>query len=146
MKKVIVLVALIVGTTAMAQQRKGNRGNSMKDLTVEQIATLQTKKMTLELDLTEAQQTKIQALNLENATKRKAKMEERKALRDSGERPKLSADEKYALQLERMDAAIAQKASMKKILNDEQYAKWEMKRQKRGNRDMGEGRESKRRK
>ncbi|MGB5497437.1 MAG: hypothetical protein WBM77_00750, partial [Maribacter sp.] len=87
MKKVIVLVALMAGFTAMAQ--KGERGHKgdYKNMSVEQMATLQTKKMTLDLDLTEVQQSKIQALNLENAKKRKAKMEERKALKEADERP-----------------------------------------------------------
>ena len=144
MKKVIVLIALIVGTTAMAQQRKDGKRNSMKDMTAEQVATLQTKKMTLDLDLTDAQQTKILALNLENAKKRKAKMDERKAMRDSGERPKITSEEKYAIQAERLDAAIAHKAALKKILNDDQYAKWEKTRKKRGDRDQMKEKRSKR--
>ncbi|MBD1263087.1 DUF4890 domain-containing protein [Maribacter polysiphoniae] len=143
MKKVIVLIALIVGTTAMAQQRKDGKRNSMKDMTAEQMATLQTKKMTLDLDLTDAQQTKILALNLENAKKRKAKMEERQAMRNSGDRPKLTSEEKYAMQAERLDAAIAHKAALKKILNDDQYAKWEMTRKKGGDR-KDKGKRSKR--
>lgn len=144
MKKVIVLIALIVGTTAMAQQRKDGKRNSMKDLTAEQMATLQTKKMTLDLDLTDAQQTKILALNLENAKKRKAKMEERQATRNSGERPKMTSEEKYAMQVERMDDAIAHKAALKKILNSDQYTKWEMTSKKRGDRDQKKGKRSKR--
>ncbi len=49
MKKVILLVALMVGFTAMAQ--KGERGHKgdFKNMSAEQMATLQTKKMTLGL-------------------------------------------------------------------------------------------------
>lgn len=139
MKKVIVLVVLLVGFTTMAQDRTGGKRNSIKDMTPEQMATLQTKRMTLDLDLTQAQQTKIQALNLENAKKRKAKMEARKTQRESGEAKKLSNDERFAMKQERLDAAIAHKAELKKILNDEQFAKWEMHRKKRGGNDKGRG-------
>ncbi|SHJ94603.1 Spy/CpxP family protein refolding chaperone [Pseudozobellia thermophila] len=124
MKKVFVIVLCMVGLTAMAQ--KGERGNrGMKDLSPEQVATLQTKKMTLALDLTQEQQAKIQAINLEQAKERKAKMEERKAAREKGEAKKPTAEERYAMQNERLDKMIAHKAEMKKILSEEQYQKWQ---------------------
>ncbi|PIF01576.1 MAG: hypothetical protein CR994_00615 [Maribacter sp.] len=133
MKKAFVLVALIIGSTAMAQNRGNCKGNPMKNMTVEQMATLQTKKMTLDLDLTQDQQTKIQALNLENAKKRKVKMDKRRELMDSGERPTRSSEEVYALETERLDAAIAHKAALKKILDEDQYARWEtLQRKRRG--------------
>jgi len=124
MKKVIVLVMLLVGITAMAQRgEKGNRGD-FKDMSAEQMATLQTKKMTLELDLNEAQQAKIQALHLKNAQLRKAKMDERKAKMEKGEGNKPTSDERFAMRKERLDAAIAHKAELKKILTNEQFEKW----------------------
>ncbi|MEO9892754.1 hypothetical protein [Aurantibacter sp.] len=126
MKKAIIVMMLLVGVTTIAQERKErpNRGD-MKDLTAEQIATLQTKKMTLALDLTSKQQTQIQAINLEQATTRKAKMAERKAAKEDGERKKPTSEERYAMQNERLDAQIALKSEMKSILSDEQYTKWE---------------------
>ena len=137
MKKVILLVALVAGFTAMAQ--KGERGHKgdFKNMSTEQMATLQTKQMTLDLDLTAAQQSKIQALNLENATKRKAQMAKRKAQKDATERPKLTSDEQYAMRKERLDAAIAHKSELKKILSTEQYEKWEMHHKKRGDHRKG---------
>lgn len=144
MKKVILLVALVAGFTTMAQ--KGERGHKgdFKNMTAEQMATLQTKQMTLDLDLTTAQQNKIQALNLDNATKRKAKMEERKALKETSERPKRTSDEQYAMRTERLNAAIAHKAELKKILSDEQFEKWEMHHKKRGEHRNGKREHSKR--
>ncbi len=143
MKKVILLVALLAGFTAMAQ--KGERGNKgdFKNMSAEQMATLQTKKMTLDLDLSEAQQSKIQALNLEKATKRKAIMDERKAQKETAERPKLTSDEQYAKKTERLDASIAHKAELKKILSDEQFEKWEIHHKKRGEHRKGKGERSK---
>ena len=125
---------LLVGATTMAQERSERRQHrgGMSDMTPEQIATLQTKKMTLALDLSEAQQSQIQALNLENAKARKAKMEERKASKEDGERKKPTSEERFAMQSARLDAQLAQKEEMKKILSEEQMAKWEkMKHRKR---------------
>jgi len=143
MKKVILLVALVVGFTAMAQKgERGNRGD-FKNMSAEQMATLQTKQMTLDLNLTASQQSKIQALNLDNATKRKAKMEERKALKEATERPARTSDEHYAMRAERLDAAIAHKAELKKILSTEQFEQWEMHHKKRGEHRKGKGKHSK---
>lgn len=143
MKKVIVLVVLMVGFTAMAQ--KGERGHKgdFKNMSAEQMATLQTKKMTLDLDLTEVQQKKIQVLNLENAKKRKAKMEERKALKEADEKPARTSDEKYSMRAKRLDAAIAHKSELKKILSTEQFEKWELHHKKRGEHQKGKGKHSK---
>lgn len=146
MKKVIVLVALMAGFTAMAQNGERGHKGDFKNMSAEQMATLQTKKMTLDLDLTESQQSKIQALNLENAKKRKAKMEERKALKEADERPARTSEEQYAMRAERLDAAIALKSELKKILSTEQFEKWEMHHKKRGGHHKGKGEYSKGRK
>ncbi len=124
MKKVLLIVTLLVGFTAMAQRGPHGSDRGTKDLTPEQMATLQTKKMTLALDLTEAQQEKVKALHLENAKMRKAKMEERKAQKEDGEK-KPTAEERYARSNDRLDHQIAHKAEMKNILSSEQYEKWQ---------------------
>lgn len=117
---------VLVGATTMAQEKKErqHRGG-INDMTPEQVATLQTKKMTLALDLSEAQQGQIQALNLENAKARKAKMEKRKAAKEEGERKKPTSEERFSMANARLDAQLAQKEEMKKILSEEQMAKWE---------------------
>ncbi|MBD0852537.1 hypothetical protein [Maribacter arenosus] len=143
MKKVILLVVLMAGFTAMAQKGERGQRGEYKNMSAEQMATLQTKKMTLDLDLTQAQQTKVQALNLENAKKRKAQMEARKAQKESGEAKALTSDERFAMKQERLDAAIAHKAELKKILNEEQFAKWEMHHKKRGEHRKDKGNRSK---
>lgn len=124
MKKIIMAILVMAGISATAQDHnmKGKRGD-MKDLTPVQIATLQTKKMTLALDLNESQQAKIKTILTEDATTRKAKMEERKANKEDGKKV-LTADEKYAMQNERLDHQIARKEQMKSILNTDQYEKW----------------------
>ncbi len=111
----------IASLTAMAQEGPDRGPRDGKDqLTPEQMATLQTKKMTLALDLSSAQQKQIQQFHLENAKLRKEKMEAVK-----GKRKDLSAEERYAHQSDRLDHMIAQKEKMKKILNEDQFSKWE---------------------
>lgn len=142
MKKLVIVALLLSGMTALAQKEEmKGRQHSMKDLNPEQIATLQTKKMTLALDLTEAQQTKLKSVFMANATERKAKMEARKAQKESGK--KLTSDEKYTMHNERLDHQIAQKKKMKELLNEEQYAKWEKMQHRKGKHSKGEGRKGK---
>ena len=146
MKKAILAMVLLIGVFAMAQREgKSNRGE-MKDWTPEQMATLQTKKMTLALDLSEAQQKQIQALNFENAKTRKAKMEERKVKKEADEAKKPTAEERYAMQNARLDARIAQKAKLKEILSQEQYDKWEKMAYRRGKHRKGKGKKGEGRK
>lgn len=118
---------LIIGLGAMAQkpnQEKGHRSYK-NNMSPEQMATLQTKRMTLALDLTDAQQKQIQSLNLENATKRADKMKEMKAKKESGELKKPTSEDRFAMQSALLDHQIAQKERIKKILDKDQYAKWE---------------------
>lgn len=126
------MIALVT-LQVTAQQRKRqfhkegsqNRMEVMKDMTPEEMSTLQTKKMTLHLDLTEAQQKKIQALNLENAKLRKAKMEEHRAMKENDGAKELTKEERLKIMHERLDHQIAMKRQMKDILNAEQYERWE---------------------
>ncbi|WP_341214998.1 hypothetical protein [uncultured Wocania sp.] len=128
MKRLAIIAVAFLALQATAQQKKERsnnqeRGQKMMNLSAEEMATLQTKKMTLHLDLTESQQAKIHKLNLENATKRKAMMETRKARKESGNTP--SKEQRLAMMNTKLDHQIAMKAKMKDILNEEQYAKWE---------------------
>lgn len=137
MKKVVILAMLLVGISAMAQPSQRERRNRMQDLTPEQIATLQTKKATLALDLTAAQQTKMKAIYIEKATIRKAKMEDRMKRKEGDESKQLSTEERYAIANERLDQQIAHKAEVKKILSEEQYQKWQKMQHHRGKKAKG---------
>ena len=129
MKKLIIIFIALVTLQVTAQEKMKDapreRKEAMKDLTPDEIATLQTKKMTLHLGLTEAQQKEIKALNLEQAKLHKAKMEERKAMKDNSERKPFTKEDKLKMMNERLDHQIAMKQKMKSILNADQYAKWE---------------------
>jgi len=119
-------MALIAGFSGMAQKgpHRGNR-DTMKDVTPEQMATLQTKKLTLALDLNASQQKAVQELHLENAKLRKEKMEKIRAEKAADERAKPSPEEHFAIQNERLDRMIVTKGKMKQILSPEQYEKWQ---------------------
>ena len=122
MKKIasIALVALFtISTFAQKQQRKQQR----PDFTVDQMAELQTKKMTLHLDLTEDQMQQVLEINKQHVVERKQKMEERKASKQSEK--ELSSDEIFTTKSTRLDKMITHKAEMKKVLNKEQFEKWE---------------------
>lgn len=127
MKKVLVTTVLLIGMMGYSQrgQHFDSEQRGMKDMTPEQIAILKTKKMTLALDLSEAQQKEIQKINLNNAIERKALMLERKAKREESKESKPSSDERFDIQNERLDRMIAQKGKMKQILSEEQFQKWE---------------------
>ena len=139
MKNVIVVVMLAVGFSGLAQKGEGTLDSARKNLTSEQVATLQTKRMTLSLDLTEAQQSQVQALNLENAKMRKAKMEAFKAKKADEEKKRPTSEEIYAMQNERLDHQIAQRNRMKEILSEEQFVKWEKMGHKKSNHHFKRG-------
>ncbi len=126
MKKIMIAMLVIASCSAVAQEEhRHGPGHSEDPLTPEQVATLQTKRMTLALDLTQAQQEEVQKFHLENARLRKEKKEARKEERNKESAKVLSADERFSRESERLDHMIASKEKMKKILNEEQFEKWE---------------------
>lgn len=130
MKKLLMAILVMAGLSAMAQGNEGNvKREAMKDLTPDQIATLQTKKMALALDLNASQQSKMKSMLTEDAKTRKEKMENYKKRREDGTR--MTTDEKFAMQNERLDFEIERKKEMKALLTSEQYEKWEKMKHKR---------------
>ena len=131
MKKILVIAIALISLQGIAQERqrenrqenRKERQQNLKDLTPEQAATLQTKKMALHLDLSEAQQKEIYKLNLANAKERQSKMEAVKKMRESDEKP--SKEARYDMMNERLDNQIAQKKQLKSILTKEQFEKLE---------------------
>lgn len=117
-------LAAITATAQKGDFRK-DRAHHFEDFSAEEIAQLKTKKLTLALDLTSAQQSEIQALELQNAKAMKQKMAERKKMKEKNDKEKPSKEERLAFMNERLDRQIAHKAKMKSILSAEQYAKWE---------------------
>lgn len=127
------MVALaLIAIQATAQERnerpnkeRGSKMEKFQDLTPDEMATLQTKRMTLHLDLNESQQKEIQKINLENAKDRKSMRETRMAQKESNNFQNPSKEERLKMMNTQLDRKIETKTKMKKILNNEQYAKWE---------------------
>ena len=122
MRKLTIITVFLFGISLTAQRHEGKR-NGMQDLTPQQVATLQTKKMTLALDLDETQQKEVASLLSEKAALRKTKLEERSIKRSEETRP--TKEERFAMQNEHLDQQIAHKAEMKKILTEKQFTRWE---------------------
>ena len=131
MKKLVLIVIALVTMhiTAQESEHKKNerqeRHEKFKDFTPEQIAELQTKKMTLRLDLTEAQQRDIEKIHLANAKERQAKQRELKLKREKNNDQKLLKDERFNLMNQRLDKHISNKKEIKRILSREQFEKFE---------------------
>ena len=89
------------------------------DLSPEQMAELSTKKMTLHLDLNEAQQKDLYTIELEQAKLKKDRF------KDKTDYKGLSESERFEMKTKRLDNQIAFKKKIKSILTKEQYGKWE---------------------
>jgi protein CpxP len=127
MKKLLVIAIALCTLTSVAQQERRNGkhqprevGGRLDNVSPEERAKLQSKQMTLKLDLTNQQQEKIESVLLANYKEGKSKMDAHKA---SGTKP--TKEERTQLRLDRVDAQIALKREMKSILNAEQYKKFE---------------------
>ena len=134
MKKVCIVALLVIGLSSFAQERKERHPKGeMEQMTPEQRNQLHLKKMTLDLDLNAKQQEQLTKILADKSAKREAmkaehkvKMEEAKAIR-------------FEMKKKILDEQIEMKNKMKSILSAEQFAKWEMKKEK-NNKRMGEGR------
>ncbi len=126
MRKLILAVALVVGLTTFAQEKK--REGKM---TPEQQVEVVLKKMTSELSLDAKQQDQVKALLVEQSKNREVKKAEFKTRREKGDKP--SDEEIAAMKKNRIDEELAMKNKMKKILTEDQYKKWnEVKKERMG--------------
>lgn len=123
MKKLASILVLVFAFTLTTQAQKKRKRMQKDPLTVEQQATLMVKKMTLALELSDAQQRKVTPLITAQITDRRANLERMKKLKEAKKKP--TADERFKFQNERLDKQIAFQKEMKSILNKEQYEKFE---------------------
>ena len=119
MKTWILALMMVVGISASAQHGREKH----TQFTPEQRAELQAKRMTLALDLNEKQQNDLQKIFTDRNKKAEQFKSQMKANKEVGK--KLTNDEKFAMKNRMLDEKIAMKAEMKKILNPDQYTKWE---------------------
>ena len=125
MKKIFTLSLLLLTFGAMAQQRPHHRQTqkALKELSPEQRATLQSKKMVLALDLDSRQQQQVETLlNKRFETQEKIRATHRKTAADSSKR--LNAEERYIRMNAHLDREIAFQQEMKNILTESQFEHW----------------------
>ncbi|RMB62925.1 hypothetical protein EAX61_04955 [Dokdonia sinensis] len=130
MKNVMIAIMLLV-TVAMTAQRNRGQNERLSEMSVEEKATLATKKATLALALDDAQSKKMYPIILAQITKRE---NFRKSRKDETEKP--SKEDRIKMGNERLDEKIAMQRQVKAILNDEQFQKWQ-KHMLRNKRDRG---------
>src|SRR5690554_4496803 len=119
MKNTLMIIIAFVTFTLSAQNEIGKdkqfRQENRKNFTPEQKAELHSKKLTLELDLTDSQQKEIKKLLLDHKKQKSSNSEKRKGI---------SAENKYEGKKTALDRRIILKREFKKILTSEQYEKW----------------------
>lgn len=126
MKKVIAAVVMMMSITSFAQEANSKETLSKggtEQLTAEQRAQLQAKELTLNLDLNTSQQKEMAKLLAEKGAKREALRAAMKEKKASGVKP--TANERFEWRNAMLDEQIATKEKVKKILNKEQFEKWE---------------------
>ena len=119
MKKIMLMLLLVVGMTTFAQEKRTQK----EKLTSEQHVELQVKKMKLDLNLNDKQSVEVKKVVAQQVKRREAKRAEHEAKKDDGTKP--TANEIFEMRNEMLDEQIAIKNEMKKILNAEQFVKWE---------------------
>jgi len=138
MKKLMILALTFIAITATAQ----GRGEGKK-MTAEEMATLQTKKMTLALVLDESQARQVHELNLEQSKTRLANRATRKNKREEA---KTSGNRRFNDKEKMLDQRIARQNKMQQILNEEQFKQWlKMEKKRRGRKGKRDGKNKKRR-
>lgn len=92
-------------------------------LTPQQRAELKSKQLTLKLDLTDKQQKEVEKLLLTAENQKEDAFNQRLEARKTGMKP--TSDERLVAKNRMLDARIAMKRELKKVLNTDQYAKLE---------------------
>ena len=122
MKKLMIIAIAFVTTIGFSQDRERNQQERQKmqqerqNLTPEQRAELNTKRLTIQLDLNEAQQNQMLNLQLEMAKERAAKKQQMKA--------KAEETGYYEKANKRLDKRKEYQDKMKSILTESQYNTW----------------------
>jgi len=123
MKKLVgLLVIMFVLSSSINAQGNGKKGNK-PDFTPDQIATLQVKKLNLQLDLNKSQQDAIFKLQKNQALTRQAMQKAMQERKLDGNRP--TTEERFQLKSTRLDMMQQHKLAMQKILTPDQFTKWE---------------------
>jgi len=114
MKKIVTIIVLVFAFTFSVQaQKKGGKVSAEKMLA----------KMTKELSLTDAQQSKIKPLLVAQIAERKKMIESRKVMKSTGVKP--TKEIRQAMRKERVAKETAINSKMASILDKDQFKKYE---------------------
>lgn len=120
MKKAMIILIAFTTFAINAQnknsEKREHRKEMKENLTPEQKAELRAKKMTLDLDLNDSQQTKVKQLFVEMEKNKPARTDNKSEMTDA---------QKFEAKSAMLDRQIAVKKKMKEILTEEQLTKWE---------------------
>lgn len=122
MKTWMLACLLLAGLSVAAQHmpRKGHGRQHMQELPADELAVLQSKQMTLALDLSAAQEQQLRQLL-------PGRIEARRAMREAYRKDTTGmADphQRYQRMIERLDSEIAFRRELKKILGEAPYEQW----------------------
>lgn len=120
MKSLVYITVLFFSLSTFAQKPMAKKQKF--DFTPEQQADIQSKRLSLLLDLSPKQTQQVKEIQLERAIQRKSMKEAHKKGKVNGEKP--STEEAFKLKSSHLDDLIAFQGKMKNILNEEQYKLW----------------------
>ncbi len=123
MNKLASILVLVFAFTITTQAQKKDKRMRMEKFSIKQQTALAVKKMTLDLELTDAQQRKIRPLITQQIKDRNRYYEQMKKSKKTDKKP--STEELFNLKIEQLDQKIAHKKEMKSVLNKEQFDKFE---------------------
>ncbi|WP_194851262.1 hypothetical protein [Nonlabens antarcticus] len=112
---IVFMLAIFTAQGQQKNERNNNRKELASNLSPEAMASIRAKKMTLSLDLTDRQEEQIFNLIREHRTIRQNNKISQEDFQS------MTTDQKVAHREKRMDANIATKRSLKKILTNDQY-------------------------
>ncbi len=122
MKKWIMTCLLLAGLSVTAQHtpRQGQGRRQMQEFSADQMATLQSKKMMLALDLSSNQQQELETL----LSKRIGQRHQMRQARQQDSAAMADPQKRYQFMNQRLDSEIAFRQELKKILSEPQYEQW----------------------
>ncbi|MBQ0768547.1 MAG: hypothetical protein KBT58_04600 [Bizionia sp.] len=115
MKKLVLIAIALVTFQMNAQNENAEKFNNSS---VEEIAEMQTARLTKALNLDEGQQKRISIIALENAKVKKEMMASKE------NRKRMSKEERKTMQKRHEETTTAMDNHMKAVLSAEQYTKW----------------------
>lgn len=119
MKKLMII--LLLGSSLLSfGQKEGKQKKMYADFSTEQQAVLQTKKMALELDLSDSQQKQMLDLNKKWAAVKAKKRTEMQAVN----KEEMTSTERFNHMNDMLDEKLVHQNDLKKILSEDQYKNW----------------------